>query len=556
MKRSLITRFCKDERGVVAVVTALIMVVIISFAALAIDVGKVFTDRRVAQGAADLAAMAAVTDLSHAEDGALATLHRNSRDPQANLSVELGIYTPDPAVPVDRRFVVASASQANAARVTVHTNSPLIFGKVISGLDSFAITTKAVATQSAFASFAIGTRLASLNGGVLNAVLGGLLGTTLNLSVMDYSALASARIDLFDYAQTFANRLSVTGGSYDSLLDTSGSTSAAASSLQQTVAASYGSSAAASRALAAIAGGLNASNGSVSLRALMDFGPYGTMSVGQKPKIAVYASVLDMLTAIAQVANGAHQVQTALNLGLPGIAAVNLSMTIGERPQGTSWITVGSKGAQVHTAQTRLLLTVSLLGGFGLPGVTLPIYVELASATAELSAINCAFPDATQSTLTLNVTPSVVDGWIGSVSAAQMTDFRNPPNPAPARIVDAVLVKVDARAHATLTNLQPTPVQFTYADTLAATKKTVGVHDATASLVNALIADTSLTVTVAGLNLGLSQVTSAAVGQLLRGAASPIDTVLDTALAALGVKVGEADVWATGLRCDGAVLVN
>jgi Flp pilus assembly protein TadG len=48
MKRSLITRFCKDERGVVAVVTALIMVVIISFAALAIDVGKVFTDRRVA----------------------------------------------------------------------------------------------------------------------------------------------------------------------------------------------------------------------------------------------------------------------------------------------------------------------------------------------------------------------------------------------------------------------------------------------------------------------------------------------------------------------------
>jgi uncharacterized membrane protein len=182
--------------------------------------------------------------------------------------------------------------------------------------------------------------------------------------------------------------------------------------------------------------------------------------------------------------------------------------------------------------------------------------VELASATAELSAIDCAFPDATQSSLTLAVTPSVVDAWIGAVSSAQMTDFRNPPHPAPARIVTAPLVTVDARAHATLTNLQPTPVQFTYADTLAATIKTVGVHDATASLVNALIADTNLTVSVAGLNLGLSQLTSAAVGQLLRGAASPIDTVLDTALAALGVKVGEADVWATGLRCDGAVLVN
>jgi uncharacterized membrane protein len=31
---------------------------------------------------------------------------------------------------------------------------------------------------------------------------------------------------------------------------------------------------------------------------------------------------------------------------------------------------------------------------------------------------------------------------------------------------------------------------------------------------------------------------------------------LDQVLATLGVGIGQADVWVTGIRCDGAVLVN
>ena len=64
----------------------------------------------------------------------------------------------------------------------------------------------------------------------------------------------------------------------------------------------------------------------------------------------------DMLSATGSLANGTNQIAANVNLSLPGIASVTLMATIGERPVGTSWVTVGSAGATVHTAQTRILL--------------------------------------------------------------------------------------------------------------------------------------------------------------------------------------------------------
>src|SRR5690606_23782187 len=107
---------------------------------------------------------------------------------------------------------------ANAVRVTLQTRSPLVFGKFITGHDHFDIRTQATATTTALASFAIGSRLVSLNGGLLNAMLGSMLGTTLSLSAMDYQALVDAKIDAFDFMNALATRAGVTGVSYNSLL--------------------------------------------------------------------------------------------------------------------------------------------------------------------------------------------------------------------------------------------------------------------------------------------------------------------------------------------------
>ena len=80
----------------------------------------------------------------------------------------------------------------------------------------------------------------------------------------------------------------------------------------------------------------------------------------------------------------------------PGIAAASLKLGIGERPVGTSLVRVGRTGASVHTAQTRLLLTVDLIGSGAAAMVRLPLYLELASATARLTGLQCSPGDVTR----------------------------------------------------------------------------------------------------------------------------------------------------------------
>jgi uncharacterized membrane protein len=51
---------------------------------------------------------------------------------------------------------------------------------------------------------------------------------------------------------------------------------------------------------------------------------------------------------------------------------------------------------------------------------------------------------------------------------------------------------------------------------------------------------------------GLSPLVRAIIG----GATHSVDALLASVLQTLGIGLGQADVWVTGVRCDGAVLVN
>lgn len=53
---------------------------------------------------------------------------------------------------------------------------------------------------------------------MLNAVLGRLLGANLSLSVMDYNALASANIDLFQFSNALATRVGLKAVTYGDLV--------------------------------------------------------------------------------------------------------------------------------------------------------------------------------------------------------------------------------------------------------------------------------------------------------------------------------------------------
>jgi uncharacterized membrane protein len=550
---ALLKRFRSDQRGNIAIMSAGGMILAICCAALGVDIGTIAADRRKTQAAADLAAIVAASNLSNATNAARAAVTSNNYPASSLVGVELGTYTANSAVVAQSRFVTPATGTANAARVSLQTATPLYFSHFFTGSNNFTIKTTATATTTAIASFSIGSRLASLNGGLLNSVLGSMLGTTLSLSVMDYNALLGARIDAFSFLSALATRISLTGVTYDTLLKSNikiGDILSAALSAQQ---AANGSGTA-TTALSTISQASASVTTKIAPGTLIDAGPYANLIVGVKPKDGVSISLYDLLQATAGVANGTNQIAASVNLGLPGIASASLAATIGARPQGSGWIAVGTQGVSVHTAQTRVLLSIQLIGSGSAPLVNLPVYVEVASGTATLNKVSCGYPNVNTSSVTLGVTPGIVDAWIGNVTAADLNNVTTKPNPGPAPLVNLLgLPIVTGKAHAGMGNTTPVSVNFSYSDITSQTKKTVNTTNFTSSLTGSLLGD--LNISVLGLGLAIPGL-GGLVTSIISGATSSIDQLLAATLAGLGVGIGQADVWVSGIRCDGAVLVN
>ena len=544
-----------DRRGSIAVLAAVVAMMTMGFAALAIDTGKVFVDRRHAQSATDLAAIAAVSDLPNALKAATATAARNQFGDGTPITVELGVYSARPDLKPADRFVPAAATQANAARVTLRTTAALTFGAALFGRNSMDVVTRATAAQSALATFAIGSRLARLDGGLLNGLLSALLGTTVSLSVMDYEALLATNLDLFDVLTTLAARTGGGATTYAALLAKSVKPLDLLAAMADSRSAAGNDRAA--QALALLVRTLGDNPAQIALRAVIDTGRYDSLSIGDKPRVGAVVSALDMLMALAQTLGGPTTVQLGVGATVPGILDATVLLRIGERPQGTSWVTVGAAGARVETAQMRLLIDARVAGLAPIASVRLPVYLDVAAASATLTQLTCGFPDAATSSATLSVQPSLADAWIGDVSPAAFNNLAAALNPAPVVIASiASLVTAKARAHASIANLAPVPVRFSMSEIAARTRKTVGTQDIVTSLLSRLIADTQLDVSLLGINLLLPDTTTPLLRTILTQAATPLDQLLGTVLATLGVGLGQADVWFTGLRCDGAVLVN
>jgi uncharacterized membrane protein len=547
-------RFWADERGNFAIMGAGLMTLVIGCAALGVDLGSIFADRRRTQSTADLAAIVAASNLTNATNAASATVVKNNYPASALISVELGTYTANAAISPQSRFVTPAVGTANAARVTLNTQTPLYFAKYITGSNQFTIKTTATATSTAQASFAIGSRLLSVNGGLLNAILGGMLGTTLSLSAMDYQSLASVNIDAFSFLSAVATRANLTGPTYNTVLTSNLKISDIVAAMLTTQQAQNGASSA-TTALSTISQAVNGLSTKIQLGSLIDVGPYGGLTAGTAPQIGVGLQLLNLLSATGAVANGTNQIATGVNLSLPGIASASLIATIGERAQGSGWVAVGSAGASVHTAQTRILLQIQLLGTPPASVVNLPVYVEIASGTATLNAVNCGYPNISTSTVTLGVQPGIVDAWIGNVTVADMTNFSTKPNPPATTLVNLGAITVTGRAHAGMGNTTPTSVNFNYSQISSQTPRTVTTTNFTSSLTSSLLGNLSLTVNVGPLGLPIPGLGST-VSNVLSGATSSVDQLLAAVLATFGVGIGQADVWVNGVRCDGAVLVN
>ncbi|MFC5420299.1 pilus assembly protein TadG-related protein [Bosea eneae] len=553
-------RFLADRRGISTIVFAGSSLVLFGFGTMAIDVGSFFYQKRRQQTATDLAALAAAADLERATNAARSSASRNGFSSNSIETVQTGTYTPDARLAPDARFRQGSGSSANAARVEMRATTPMILGRVLApslGGESgeVAIVTRATAAQDAQAAFAIGSRLARVEGGALNGLLGGLLGANLSLSVMDYEGLARARIDLFGFARQLATRAAISALTFDEVIRASvriGDVILAA----QDAARDQGAGSDAIAALGRLAGAVAGPAQRINLQSLVSFGNYGSRRLNEEVPLKASLSALDLVSAAAQIANGSRQLDVSLAVNVPGLASVSLKLGIGERPVGTSLVRVDRAGASVHTAQTRLLLTLTLVGSGQASLVKLPLYLELASATARLTSVSCGAGDITSSRVTLGVTPAVVDAWIGQVSPAEFSNFSTRPNPPAATLLNlAGLAKVTGRAHVTVTNTSETPVSFSYAEIQRVDKKTTSTQNFVASLLSRLVGDLDLRVELLGLGLPLPGLEGAVSG-VVAGAAAPLDQVLTSLLNTLGIGLGQADSWVSGVRCGGAVLIQ
>jgi uncharacterized membrane protein len=549
---SRLSRALSSRDGSIAVIMALFLMVSVSLCALAVDLGSLYLERRTVQGAADLAALAAASDLSRAEDAARATLAANGFGHVRSLAVIKGRYEADTTLLPGARFV-AGKEPYNAVRLAVATGSRLYFAK--SFMAEPEISVSALGAADAQATFSIGSRLASINGGLANALLGSLLGGSVSLSAMDYNALLDAHVSLDTFLSALAADIGVTAGTFSDVLDTHvGVDRVLKATVQAATAAGETQAAqAAAELLSQVS-----TTAAVPLEALVDLGPLAQAEIGQ-PHAGLGAdlNVMALLSAAASAANGGNQVAVNLGGAIPGLLSLKLDLAIGEAAQHSGWVALGQPGMIVRTAQTRLRL-VAEVGGTGLLAgvrVRLPIYIEVAGAEARLKALTCGIAQAASREAVIEARPAVVKAWIGDVAPGGLASFGSSVPVSQGAVVQAPLISVSASAFAQMSNAAATELRFSQSDVDGHVVKTAEVRDYTSSLVSSLLQSANLNVNVLGLGLNVSAI-KGLVLSLLSPVVAALDPLVASLLKTIGVHLGEVDVQVNGIRCGGAVLAG
>lgn len=528
-------RWLQEDRGAVGIMAAVGGALVCVIAGVVIDVASVAYETRRYQGAADLAALAAAANLSQAQSFAETTARANVPSIQTIVS-RTGVYDPNPDLTPAQRFstTVPVGGTANAAQVTVSGRAPLYFGRLILGRETTAVSRTGLATlprREPMASFSIGSRLARLDGGLANQVLGAVTGSSVQLSVMDYNGLADADINLLSFTDALALKAGLNVGDYDGLLDADVKagdvlkivqdlTDGADSGLQKLVLAA----------------------GDLRLRVGDLIGTDLASTDGIRGALNANVSALDLATTVLEIAGGDRQAR--LETGVhAGLADVDVWLAIGERPNQSPWLAVSRTGEPIiRTAQARLYLearTAQALGG--LAQVRLPVIVELASSEAHLTDIRCgAAPQ-----VTLSARPGIARARIGSVDTTKLNDFKHALVVQPAVLVSVLgLLTITGSADIEAASAQPTSVVFDKTAIANQTVKTVRSTGFVSGTVSSLVSRLNLSLNGLDLGglLGLVKPLLTLVGPVLDG-------LVDGLLEVLGLSVGEADLVVHGLSC-------
>jgi uncharacterized membrane protein len=566
----------RDRRGNIAISTALCLPVVISALALGVDYGYLTLQQRDLQTTADLSAISAAATPAAPESGVVDYMWLNGKNIavlkngqllskgspmafdaktvfdtfDAYAEVTKGHYRADAAVAVDARFQ-PGGSPSDSVKVTLHQRGGLFFAGSLAAPPT--LSASGTASIDRMAAFSVGSRLASVNNGVVNALLGKLLGTTLSLSVMDYQALANANVDALKILDKLAIKLDLTAGTYNDLLDTSISYGAFLNAIGQTI----GVTPAVASILKTVERTVEKTKLTIKLKDIMDVGPLGSRLIGRSDGLALQTDIFGLITATANTAHGSGQVDLDLGATIPGLAALTVSVAVGEPPVGSKALGIGRTGAIVRTAQTRVAITTTVDGVTGILGIRmkLPLYLEVAHAEARLSAVTCA-SGATGATVNVEAAPGVLELSLGDVDKSAFANFGKDPRVTKSKIIATPALNVNAMAYANATNMNMTQISFSPSDISTQKVKQVSTRNTVSTLTDTLIRDLQLEVEVLGLKAAVPAAVLSGLSDTLKLVTVPLDQVLYSLLSTLGVKIGEADIRVGGASCHNPVLVQ
>ncbi|POP53133.1 pilus assembly protein TadG-related protein [Zhongshania marina] len=206
------------QRGV-ATIFSIIMIILVLLPCLAIttDTGRIYFEKRSLQKNADLAALetALLYCRGVIDEDALGDLGVDTID---TLKSDRGNFNGN----LDDLTATVSNSGYSVTVILDYKINTSLFGRILKPEDD-KIELSASATAKACeptALISIRSSIATVDEGIINSVLGGLLGTTLNLTVGDWQSLLDTNINLLSYFDALASEIGVTAGAYDTLLTT------------------------------------------------------------------------------------------------------------------------------------------------------------------------------------------------------------------------------------------------------------------------------------------------------------------------------------------------
>lgn len=567
----------RARSGNIGISAALAMPLVITSMALAIDYGYLTVQKREMQSSVDLAAIAAAANVSAAEKAVLNHFANNGLNygvstpnglltidgktlPPGDIStakldgvatVARGRYVPDPSVDAGQRFI-KDATPTDAVQVMLERKGDIFLASIFSAPPDLSVYGTAASLK--IAAFSVGSRLASLNDGLLNSILGQMLGTTISLKVMDYQALIDADIDIQPFLKVIATRLNLTAASYEDVLKANLTMPQLLASMRLV----QGLSGTVTAALKSIELSTSNDKRTFTLAQILNLDPKKSLQVDAGSDWAMRVSALQIVSAAAAIANGENQIALNAVAGLPGIASAKVKLAIGEPPVETPSHRLGTPGAAIRTAQTRLAVKVNVDGLAALAGIRirLPIYVELAYAEAKLADIRCYGGTPENASVSVDAVPGIAEIAIGDVDPAVLSNFSSDARVQRAKLVDALVVKIDALAHVEAQNLKPTRLSFSPSEVAARSIKTVSTKDILTSTTQTLLNNLDLNIQVLFLTLGSPTIVQQALAQTLGAVTKPVDDLLYNLLLLVGVRVGEADVRVTGVKCQSPVLVQ